>query len=89
MCKICFKSDGMRFNFGDNTEAEAAHHNTKWCSCPYETSEEMMLDQDMGFTDPNWIPIAKSFLSNYRRMREEVTTNEQSVRLFLKLLNYN
>tara|TARA_B110000114_G_C14777897_1_gene271550 strand:+ start:80 stop:223 length:144 start_codon:yes stop_codon:yes gene_type:complete len=37
-------------NFGYDNEAENEYHAIKWCKCPYESSEEMMLDQDMGFS---------------------------------------
>ena len=50
ICSICFKKDGIRMNFGYDNEAENEYHAIKWCKCPYESSEEMMLDQDMGFS---------------------------------------
>lgn len=64
-CPNCYRTEGIRANFGDNREAEAAFHQRKWCDCGYSSPEEMMRDQDLGFDDPKWVPIAKEFLNRY------------------------
>lgn len=87
-CPNCFKTEGIRVNFGENHEAEKEFHKEKWCNCGYNSPEEMMKDQDMGFEDPRWIPIAKYFLKNYHlRIRQgQINSKEEQVRFFLKLL---
>lgn len=87
-CPNCFRNESIRFNFGDDIDAEKTFHNLNWCDCGYESPEEMMLNQDMGFTDPRWIPIAKYFLDNYHlRLRQgHIQNKDEIVRFFLKLL---
>jgi hypothetical protein len=87
-CPNCFRQEGVRFNFGDDREAEKAFHQEKWCSCGYSSPEEMMKDQDFGFDDPKWVPIAKHFLENYHNSLEQglIHSRDEQVRFFLKLL---
>jgi hypothetical protein len=87
-CPICFRRENKRYNFGSEHAAEKAFHKEKWCDCTYESAQEMMLDQDMGFEDPTWIPIAKEFLYEYHNSLNSglITNKEEQVRFFLKLL---
>lgn len=87
-CPNCFRTEKIRVNFGNNREAEKEFHQQKWCNCGYNSPEEMMKDQDMGFEDAKWIPIAKYFLDNYHlRIRQgQINSKEEHVRFFLKLL---
>jgi len=87
-CPNCFRTEGIRVNFGENREAERKFHQEKWCNCGYNSPVEMMKDQDMGFDDARWIPIAKYFLKNYQlRIRQgQINNKEEQVRFFLKLL---
>lgn len=87
-CPNCFQIENDRSNFGDNREAEREFHSQKWCNCGYNSPNDMMVDQDMGFTDPNWIRIAKHFIENYhlRISQGRIQTSEELVRFFLKLL---
>jgi hypothetical protein len=87
-CPNCFQQENMRVNFGNNREAEKDFHSQKWCSCGYNSPIEMMADQDMGFSDPQWIPIANHFIENYhlRISQGHIHNNEELVRFFLKLL---
>ncbi len=92
-CPNCLRTENIRFNFGDDNEgesyeAERKFHAEKWCKCGYNSPEEMMLDQDMGFTDPTWIPFVKFFLNNYyiQLPEEEFNSKEELVRFFLKSL---
>ncbi len=62
ICPNCFREDDVRINFGPNFKAEDSFHKHNWCNCGYKTPEEMMKDQDMGFSDPNWVRIAKDFV---------------------------
>lgn len=84
----CFRSEGVRFNFGNNREAEQSFHQEHWCNCGYSSPEEMMKDQDMGFDHPEWIRIAKYFLENYHLRLNQglIESEEEHVRFFLKLL---
>jgi len=88
ICPNCYRNENSRVNFGDNREAERKFHSDKWCNCGYNSPEEMMLDQDMGFLDPKWIPIAKDFIENYhlRLKQGEIKSKEELVRFFLKLI---
>lgn len=88
VCPNCFKKEQVRFNFGRNIEAERKFHSEKWCTCGYNSPEEMMYDQDMGFTDPNWIRVAKYFLENYHSTlaKHQFDSKEELVRFFLKQL---
>lgn len=87
-CQNCFQEEKIRVNFGNNIEAERDFHTQKWCSCGYNSPSEMMADQDMGFTDPKWIPIAMYFIENYhlRISQGHIHNSEELVRFFLKLL---
>tara|TARA_R110001592_G_scaffold363293_2_gene683370 strand:+ start:3315 stop:3698 length:384 start_codon:yes stop_codon:yes gene_type:complete len=75
-------------NFGFDSQAEKKFHAQSWCKCGYETPEEMMKDQDMGFEDPVWIPIAKSYLEEYhlKLTQGHIKGRTELVRFFLKLL---
>lgn len=64
-CPNCYRTEGIRANFGYDREAEAAYHRRKWCDCGYSSPEEMMKDQDLGFDDPQWVFVAKHFLNLY------------------------
>lgn len=88
VCPNCFQVDAVRFNFGEDREAEREFHSQKWCNCGYKDAHEMMIDQDLGFKDPNWLKIAKYFLENYhlRITQGEIHSKEELVRFFLKLL---
>ena len=87
-CPNCFQKENIRVNFGGNREAEREFHSQKWCNCDYNSPDEMMIDQDMGFTDPNWIRVAKYFIKDYhlRISQGHIKTSEELVRFFLKLL---
>lgn len=88
VCPNCFRKEGTRYNFGTNREAEKAFHQEKWCDCGYSSPQEMMLDQDMGFTNPHWLRIAKYFLENYENSIRQglIESKDEKVRFFLKLL---
>ena len=88
LCPNCFQEENIRVNFGDDREFEREFHAQKWCKCGYNSPTEMMVDQDMGFSDPNWIRIAKCFVENYHLRISEghIETSEELVRFFLKLL---
>jgi hypothetical protein len=88
ICPNCYRNENIRANFGDIIESERKFHSDKWCNCGYNSPEEMMADQDMGFLDPKWIPIAKYFIDNYhlRIKQGEIKSKEELVRFFLKLL---
>jgi hypothetical protein len=91
-CPACLRSNHIYANFGDNIEAAKAYHNAKnWCKCGYESAEEMMQDQDLGFSDPYWLPIIKGcfneFFSRYDKGLLE--SPEEQVRFFLKQLKYS
>lgn len=88
VCPNCFQVESSRYNFGDNRKAEREFHSEKWCDCKYNSPEEMMKDQDMGFKDPKWIAIAKDFIGKYHSSINEgyISNNEELVRFFLKLL---
>ena len=91
-CPACLRSNHIYANFGDNIEAAKAYHNAKnWCKCGYESAEEMMQDQDLGFSDPYWLPIIKhcfnEFFSRYDKGQFE--SPEEEVRFFLKQLKYS
>jgi hypothetical protein len=87
-CPNCFRQENIRRNYGNDRDEEIKFHKEKWCNCPYESPEEMMLDQDMGFEDPKWIPIAKEFLQEYHIVLNSgaIKTKEEQIRFFLKLL---
>jgi hypothetical protein len=53
ICPNCFKKDNIRVNFGDEEESARKFHSLKWCDWNYNSPNEMMVDQDMGFTDPD------------------------------------
>ena len=74
----------MRLNFGGDYKAEIEFHSQAWCSCPYKSPEEMMIDQDMGLTDPTWLQIAESFIDDYRMLSKEIKSKEEDIRVFLK-----
>lgn len=88
ICPNCYRKENKRSNFGDNIKAERKYHSEKWCNCGYNSPEEMMVDQEMGFLDPKWIPIAKFFIENYhlRLKQGEIKSKGELVRFFLKLL---
>lgn len=87
-CPNCYRTDSLRFNFGNNRDSEKEFHKVKWCDCGYNSPQEMMLDQDMGFEDPLWIPIGKQLLTQYHEglRNEKVSSLEEQMRFFLKLL---
>jgi hypothetical protein len=84
-CPNCYRTEDIRVNFGDNREAEAAFHQRKWCDCDYSSPEEMMQDQDLGFEDPKWLPVAKEFLNRYHRELRagQLSTKGDHIRCFL------
>jgi len=89
VCPNCFREEKeLRLNFGGNTEAEKEFHDQKWCDCDYSSPNEMMMDQDMGFENPEWIKFARFFLANYhlRLSQGHIENKEENVRFFLKLL---
>lgn len=87
-CPNCYQKEGIRYNFGNDREAEKEFHSKNWCDCGYLSPNEMMLDQDMGFDDPKWIPIAKYFIKNYHDSISQgyIHNSEELLRFFLKLL---
>jgi hypothetical protein len=88
VCPNCYRKEELRVNFGNDREAEAMFHQQKWCSCGYQSPQEMMRDQDLGFEDPRWVPIARYFLNEYylRLKQGEINNKDEHVRFFLKLL---
>lgn len=88
VCPNCFQKEQVRLNFGGNKKAEQKFHSEKWCECKYSSPKEMMYDQDMGFTDPSGIRIARYFLQNYHSTlaNHKFDSKEEVVRFFLKLL---
>jgi len=91
VCQICYQKEDIRLNFGDNHEAETKFHRQSWCQCGYSSGEEMMKDQDLGFTDNRWVGIIKYFLNEYYlRIGQGVIANkDEHARFFLKLLNHS
>jgi hypothetical protein len=90
-CNNCYKASNIHFNFGNDREAENAYHKNYNCDCGYSSPEEMMRDQDLGFTDPRWVIIAKDFLNEYYillRIRT-IKSKDQHIRFFLKQLKYS
>ncbi len=91
-CPACLRSNHIYANFGDNIEAAKAYHNAKnWCKCGYESAEEMMQDQDLGFSDPYWLPIIKHCFNEFfsRYDKGQLESPEEQVRFFLKQLKYS
>ncbi|MFZ4798906.1 MAG: hypothetical protein ACOYMA_15505 [Bacteroidia bacterium] len=88
VCRNCFRPERFRVNFGENSEAEREFHQKKWCDCGYNSPEEMMQDQDLGFNDPRWVGISILFLNDYylRISQGQITNKDEHVRFFLKLL---
>lgn len=88
VCPICYREEDIRVNFGNNSEAEVEFHNQNWCDCGYSSGEEMMEDQDLGFTDKRWVGIVKYFLNEYflRLGQGAISNKDENVRFFLKLL---
>ena len=88
VCPICYQKEGVRFNFGNNREAEAEFHKRSWCDCDYSSGEQMMTDQDLGFTDKKWVGIVRYFLNEYylRIGQGAIANKDEHVRFFLKLL---
>lgn len=81
-CPNCFAEDGLHFSFGDFA-AEISHHNTKWCKCGYETSDQMMEDLrknfKIQFKDPNWVRIAREQLKLNDKKFDALTKRKISV----------
>ena len=88
VCPICYREEGIRFNFGNNYEAESEFHKQNWCDCGYSSGEEMMKDQDLGFTDKRWVGVIKYFLNEYflRLGQGYISNKDENARFFLKLL---
>lgn len=88
MCPNCYKKEGIRMNFGQNRKAEIDFHDQHWCNCGYTSPEEMIQDQELGFSDPRWVRISKYFLNEYYfRINQGVITNkDEHFRFFMKLL---
>ena len=88
VCQICYREESVRYNFGNDFEAENEFHMRTWCDCGYSSGEEMMLDQDLGFSDNRWVCIVKYFLNEYYlKIRQGAITNkDEHARFFLKLL---
>lgn len=89
VCRNCYRGDDIRMNFGYDTASEEAYHKKNWCSCGYSSHEEMMLDQNLGFTDPRWVKIGKNFLNDYyHKIRlHKIMNKDDHMRWFLKLLH--
>jgi len=88
VCPNCFQVEATRYNFDYDIKTEQEFQAEKWCACGYESPEEMMLDQDMPFQDPKWIPLTKHFLEDYHlRLRKgEIKDAGELIRFFLRLL---
>lgn len=88
VCPICYQQEAFSFNFGPNSVANAEFHQKKWCKCGYTSGEELMKDQDLGFTDNRWVGVAKSFLIDFFEKASSggILSKDQMVRLFLKQL---
>jgi len=87
-CSSCFRREAIRHNFDGDSEAERAFHaQTSWCGCGYITPQEMMQDQDLGFSDPAWFHVGRRFLTDYHDglHRGVTVTPEEHMRYFLKL----
>ena len=39
ICRRCGAEEDIRFNFGEDREAEAEFHNQDWCNCNKEKDE--------------------------------------------------
>lgn len=91
VCPMCFQEERFRYFFVDNESEAEFHRDNRWCSCGYESPEEMMQDQDLGFTDYRWVLIIRSFLNEYYlRLSQGVILNkDEHVRFFLKLLKFS
>ncbi len=88
ICPNCYRKEGIRVNFGNNHSAEKEFHQQHWCSCGYSSPEEMMKDQDLGFSDAKWVLIIKDFLNTYYDIISTtvIPNKDEHIRLFLKLL---
>lgn len=88
ICRNCLRKEESRYNFGNDRDAERAFHNENWCDCGYESPEEMMIDQDMGFENPLWVRIGKYFLVEYNEAIRQgrIESRDELLRFFLKLL---
>jgi hypothetical protein len=91
-CPACLRSNHIYANFGDNAEAQRAYqYANNWCKCGYTSAEEMMQDQDLGFSDPYWLPIIKHCFNEFfnRYDKGQLESPEEQVRFFLKQLKYS
>ncbi|MBS9773782.1 MAG: hypothetical protein KGV59_01315 [Tenacibaculum sp.] len=88
ICPNCYRREGIRVNFGNNHSAEKEFHQQHWCDCGYSSPEEMMKDQDLGFSDAKWVLIIKDFLNTYYNIISTtvIPNKDEHLRLFLKLL---
>jgi hypothetical protein len=88
-CPNCYRTEGVRLNFGSDRAAESQFHKQQWCDCGYFSPEEMMQDQDLGFEDPRWVQVTTTFLNEYYRRLSlgRIPTKDEHVRYFMKLLN--
>jgi hypothetical protein len=88
VCPNCYREEGIRFNFEPNIETEKAFHQENWCGCGYNSPQEMMQDQDLGFDDPHWVSLTKYFLNEYymRLKQGKINSKDEHIRFFLKLL---
>lgn len=91
VCPNCFQSEGLRFFFNDREKEAEFHREKGWCECGYESQEEMMRDQDLGFTDPRWVLIIRAFLNEYYKSlgKGVIQNKDEHVRYFLKLLKFS
>ena len=88
VCQICYREENVRYNFGNDFEAENEFHMRTWCDCGYSSGEEMMLDQDLGFSDNRWVCIVKYFLNEYYlKIRQGAITNKDDANGELMLQN--
>lgn len=88
ICPNCFENDGLRVSFS-NIESERAYHSEKWCNCGYNSPEEMMVDRDMGFTDPKWFFISQYIIRNLNEKVLNLDNTDNQIEMqrnFLKLL---
>lgn len=87
-CPKCLRQEGIIYNFGNNKAAMVAFNKKKWCKCGYNTPQEMMEDNDLGFTDETWLLIAKNFIGHYHRSYNYgfIHNSEELIRFFLKAL---
>lgn len=85
-CPNCFNE--YKIHKSPNLSEDFTPNPKGFCSCEYNSPEEMIEDYDFGFNDPKWVKIAKHFLNHYHPVINEakIEYKDEWMRFFLKLL---